>query len=124
MASFLCYAVVNSIGLSGLASLQLSQSQYANELMNYFICESSRISPNKVCERSFEDFLNPLPTTLSLFLIGTLFQLLILLYVINFKEVYRGIKHFLSQRKHMIYSLSAGQSTESSKNDQYALYQN
>ena len=120
MATFFCDTVINSVGLFGLASLQLSQSQYTDELTNYFNCESSGSNEIKVCERSFEDILNPLPTTIVFFLTGILVQLLILLYVINLREVYRGVKHLLSRGIHtcMIYSSSAGRSTKSSKIEQ------
>ena len=118
MTSFVCYAVVNSIGLFGLASLQLSQSQYIDELTNYFICESSG---SNQCKRSFEKFFSPVSTTVAIFLVGTLFQLVILLYVIDVKEVCGGVTYILSTGMHKVYkvykvySSSAGESSENNQ---------
>ena len=95
LATFLCYTTVNVIALAGIVSQLNVEDEFAEELREYFICESTGVDPNRTCDRSFENLYNPWPSIVAVFLAGILYQPFGLLYIINLRNVYHSIRHFM-----------------------------
>ena len=89
--NFLCNAITALLGYSAVSSRL--QSNYAEELNNYFSCESSGIGANKICARTYEALYSPLPLSVSFFLLGTLYLGVNILYAVNVTEIYKCIRN-------------------------------
>ena len=93
VVTFCAYGFSGLINYSAYSVVLKRENAYSTALQDYFECESTGISPNKTCERSIFESLDPTEFTFPITIVSfVILPLATLLYVTNIKKLMTKFK--------------------------------
>ncbi len=99
LTAFVCFTFVTLIGITNITLVLRSYREMVLEkILDYFVCESTGVSPGTTCSRSgFENAdYTPVTLTINEFIV-TLYVLVLLIFVINITEIKEVLRNMLNR---------------------------
>ncbi len=98
LTAFVCFTFVMLIGITNITLVLGSYREMVLEILDYFVCESTGVSPGTTCSRSgFENAdYTSFTLTINEFIV-TLYVLVLLIFVVNVTEIKEVLRNMLNR---------------------------
>lgn len=119
--AFLCFMFITALGITNNSVVLQHYNEFERELLSYFVCESTGVSPGKTCSRSGFENADLTPYTITTNeIVLTFYPVVTLIYVVNIAEIKTGLQKSLRVLKTSKYSdRSLQRKTSSSTPDNF-----
>ncbi len=100
LTAFVTYTFVMALAIANNSVASRTYKEFEQELIDYFTCESTGVSPGKACSRSGFENADYTPFLIAINEITlTIYPFVTLIYVVNITEIKRALLKWINLRE-------------------------